>query len=99
MNRISDIVAQRLRDKGCMTYDHMIMKEVERLTNKELIEVGVLGMTKDNLVNILNRVLEQVDYIDNLLYLDKNASVKDNIDAIYDIINDITKILYREEAR
>ena len=56
MNRISDTVAQRLRDKGCMTYDYMMMKEVERLTNKELIEVGVLGMTKDNLVNILNRV-------------------------------------------
>lgn len=96
MNRLSDIVAQRLRDKGTMTYDHIMMSEVAQLTNDEIVEIGILGMTKDNLVNILNYMLDKVDNIDSLARLDENTSIRNDVSAIYDIVNDIIKILYQK---
>lgn len=95
-NRLSSVVAQKLRSKGTLTYDNMMMQEIDKITNSELIEIGVLGVTKDNLIDILNRILDRVESIENVAHLDKNKSILNDVDIIYDIVNDIIKVLHHK---
>lgn len=37
LNKLDQIAALRVKEKGGLTYDHMVLKEVNRFTNEELI--------------------------------------------------------------
>lgn len=95
MNNITYIACKRLEDKKALCYDHMLIKEIKDMSRKEIIEIGVLNITKQNLISILDEISNYVSDVEESIY--KGQSSDEHINKTYDSINHLVKILENEK--
>lgn len=91
LNKLSEIAAKKLKESGTLAYDNMIIKELQKFSNEELIEIGVLRMTKEDLYECLNNISNYADKVKSRLYttkIDDEKLIK-NINNIYDTVNSL----------
>ncbi len=95
LNGLDKIAALKVKQKGGLTYDHMILKEVNRFTNEDLIEIALLRMTKDDLYEYLNNISNYADKIESRIYalkIEDERLIK-NINNIYNTVNNLLSTL------
>lgn len=95
LSKLNQVIIKRLKEKNTLTYDNMMVKELQKFSNEELIEIGILRMTKEDLYEYLNNISNYADKIESKIYALKieDERLTKNINNIYDTVNNLLNTL------